>query len=190
MLLISSFYSKYITNTYHYSLARDLSQRTHLKQARSWYRLYYCLLPFSNFFIQPSSRSFPLSCRLPVLAAGAYVSFLNQFCSPIFHTLRARCFWPLATIYLSDTYNQHTFTHRKIWKIEPWQSLEWNDVFILFKSISRSIRSNFRSCVTTYPNKKNENTVVKKTNVDEVYLKFKCQKSQDMLSSLNQVKLG
>lgn len=49
--------------------------------------------------------------------------------------------------------------------------------------------SNFRECVTTYANKKNENTVVNKTNVDEVYLKFKCQWSQDMLSSLNQVKL-
>lgn len=35
--------------------------------------------------------------------------------------------------------------------------------------------SNFRSCVTTYANKKNENTVVKKWNVGEVYLKFKCQ---------------
>lgn len=145
MLLISSFYSKYITNTYHYSLVRDLSQRTHLKQAQSSYRLYYCLLSFLNLFIQLSSRFFPLSCRLPVLAAGAYVSFLNQFCSPIFHSLRACCFWPLATIYLSDTYNQHTFTPRKIWKIEPWQSLEWNYVFILFKSSSRSMGSNFRS---------------------------------------------
>lgn len=35
--------------------------------------------------------------------------------------------------------------------------------------------SNFKSCVTTHANKKNENTAVKKWNVDEVYLKFKCQ---------------
>lgn len=51
------------------------------------------------------------------------------------------------------------------------------------------MRRNFRPCVTTYAKKENENNVVKKTNVDEVYLKFKCQESHDMLSSLNQVKL-
>ena len=48
--------------------------------------------------------------------------------------------------------------------------------------------SNFRS-LQRMRTKKNENTVVKKTNVDEVYLNFKCHWSQDMLSSLNQVKL-